>query len=82
MRQHPKWLRQRPLRESVGRIALVINRNRRLKALVFEVEIKIVDIFREEHALIDQRLVAERANVKARNARFTGAAFNTAAANI
>ena len=54
MREHPEGLGQRPLREGVGRVALVINRHRGLKPLIAQVQIKIVDILSQEHALIDQ----------------------------
>ena len=60
----------------------MINRDSRFKPLVLEIEIEIVDVLGEEHAFIDQRFVAERTDIKARNPRFPRPALNPAAADI
>ncbi len=54
VRDHTERLSQRPLRERVGRIPLVIYCECRDETLVLQVQIEIVDVLRQEHALVDQ----------------------------
>ena len=54
MRQHAKWLSQAPLRESIGGIALVINRHRRYEPLITEIREESVNALGQEHAFINQ----------------------------
>ena len=80
--KHPEGLRQFPAREGVCRIALVIDGDRRDEALILQVEEEIVDVLGKEHALVDQRLVAQRADIEARDASFARLALNPAAAKV
>ena len=82
VRDHPERLGQRPLREGVGRIALVIDRERRDESLITQVKIEIIDIGCKEHALVDQRLVVQRADIEGRDARLPCAPLNAAAADV
>ncbi len=82
VRDHPEGLGERPLREGVGRIALVIDREGRDEPLIPQVEIEIVDVGREEHALVDEGLVVQRADIEGRDARLTRAPLDAAAADV
>ena len=82
VRDHPEGLGERPLREGIGRIALVIDRKSRNEPLIPQIEIEIVDIGREEHALVDEGLVVQRADIKGRDARLTRAPLDAAAADV
>ena len=64
MRQHPERLRQPPLREGVGRIALVIDREGRFKTLVHQIGVESRNLLGEHHALVDDRAARERAQVE------------------
>ena len=55
VRQGAERLRQPPLREGVGGIALVIDGKARNEALVVEVRIENAQRFRQEQPLVDQR---------------------------
>ena len=78
MRQHPEGLRQPPLREGVGGIALVIDREGGLEALVLQVGIEFRDLLGEHHAFVDDRAARQRAHVEPvdlrRDRRFLDAA--------
>ena len=52
--EHAEGLSQPPLREGVGGIALVIDRDGRDETFVLKVRIEFVDVLGEEHAFIDQ----------------------------
>ena len=69
VRQHAEGLCQPPLREGVGRIALVEDREARSETLVEQVGIEGAEMLGEEHALVDDRPAAERANVEFGDAR-------------
>ncbi len=69
MRQHPERLRQPPLREGVGRIALVIDREGALEARVLQVGIELRHVLRQHHPLVDDRPAGQRAHVEVRHAR-------------
>ena len=53
VRQHAEGLGQLPLREGVGRIALMEDREARGEALVEQVGIEGRQMFGQEHALVD-----------------------------
>ncbi len=55
VRDHPVGMRQRPFRESVGREALVHERERRDAALVGEVLVVDADLVGEQQTLVDDR---------------------------
>ena len=82
MCDHTEGLGECPLRERVRRIALVVDRESRDEALVTQVQIEIVDIRRKEHALVDERLVVQRADIERRNARLARPALDAAAADV
>ena len=79
--QHAEGLGQVPLRESVGRIALMIDCHGRHKLLILQVREEAVDALGQEHAFVDHGLGREGTDIKARNARCQSALFNTAAAD-
>ena len=54
--QHTERLREPPLWEGIRRVTLVINRRARDETLVLKIRIKIINIFREEHPLVNYRL--------------------------
>ena len=56
VREHAERLRETPLRERVGAVALVIDHDGGDETLVFEIGIERVDLRGEEHALVDERL--------------------------
>ena len=64
VREHAEGLRQLPLREGVGRIALVEDREARGEALVEQVGIEGRQVLGEEHALVDDRPARQRADVE------------------
>ena len=65
--QHAEGLRQPPLREGVGGIALVIDRKRGFKAFVHQVGVEVGNILRQHHALVDDRPAGHRRDVKRRH---------------
>ena len=64
VRQHAERLGQLPLREGVGRIALMEDREARGEALVQQVGIEGRQMLGQEHALVDDRAAGERADVE------------------
>ena len=64
MGEHAEGLRQLPLREGVGRIALMEDREARDEALVEQVGIEGRQMLGEEHALVDDRAAGQRADVE------------------
>jgi hypothetical protein len=64
MGQHSEGLRQPPLREGVGRIALVIDREGGLEALVLQVGIELRHLLGQHHALVDDRPAGQRTEVQ------------------
>ncbi len=64
MRQHAEGLRQPPSRECVSRIALMEDRKGRNEPFVLQVGIEVGELFRQEHALVDQRARRQRANIE------------------
>ena len=68
VRQYAEGLRQLPLREGVGRIALMEDREARGEALVEQVGVEGRQMLGEEHALVDDRAAAQRADVEFRDA--------------
>ncbi len=55
MGEHPEGLREPPLREGVGGIALVIDREGALEAFILQVGIEVRHLFGQHHALVDDR---------------------------
>ncbi len=82
MGEHAERLCQAPLREGVGRIALVIDREAGGEALILQVEIEIVYVLGQEHALVDQGLLAQRADIEGRDAGLARAPLYATAADI
>ncbi len=82
MGQHTKRLCQPPLREGIGGITLMVNRGARDKAIVFQIRVKGVDIFRQEHAFINDGLNGKRADVKARDGSRDHTFFDAAADDV
>ena len=64
MGQHAEWLGQRPLREGVGGIALVVNRKRTFKALIHQVGIENRHLLGQHHAFVDDRPTRQRTDIK------------------
>ena len=69
MRQHAERLRQPPLREGVGRIALVINRKGGFKPFVHQVGVKLGHLLGQHHAFVDDRTARQRRQIKLRTCR-------------
>ncbi len=80
--QHAEWLRQRPLREGVGRIALVIDREGAFETGVEKVGIKLGDLFGQHHALVNDRPAAQRAEVEAGDLRRDGGFLDPATDDV
>src|SRR5882762_8277101 len=64
MGEHAEGLRQLPLRKGVGRIALMEDGEARGESLVEQVGIEGRQMLGQEHALVDYRAAAERADVE------------------
>src|SRR3546814_20479371 len=64
MRERAKRLGQPPLREGVGRIALMENREPALEPHVHQIRIENRQRFGEKQALVDDRLARQRADVE------------------
>jgi hypothetical protein len=64
MGEDAEGLRQRPGREGVGRVALVIDGEGRNEALVEKVRVECGQLLGEEHALVDDRAAAQRAEIE------------------
>ena len=82
MRQHPERLRQPPLREGVGRIALVIDRKRALEPFVHEVRVEHRHLLGQHHALIDDAAAAQACHVESHDPGRLHRLFDTAADDI
>ena len=67
--QHPERLRQPPLREGVGGIALVVDGEGRDETRLLEVGVELGHLLGQHHALVDQRATRQRADVEARDLR-------------
>ena len=61
--QHAERLRQRPLRERVGGIALVIDREGALEPCIHQVGIELRHLLGQHHALVDQRTAGQRTDI-------------------
>ena len=62
--QHAEGLGEAPVREGVGRVALVEDRKARGEALIQQVGIEGRQMLGQEHALVDDRPAAKRADVE------------------
>ena len=67
--QHPERLRQPPLREGVGGIALVIDREGAFEPLVHQVGVEGRHLLGQHHALVDDRPARQRTQVHPLDAR-------------
>ena len=67
MGQHAEGLGQPPLREGVGRIALVIDREGAFETLIFQIGIEDRHLFGQHHALVDDRPAGQAAEIAARD---------------
>ena len=70
VREAAERLRQPPLREGVGRIALVIDGEARHEALVLQIGIEHRQLLGEEQPLVDDRPRRQRADVETLDLRF------------
>ena len=82
MRQHAERLGQRPLREGVGGIALVIDRKGGLKPFVHQVGIELRHLFGQHHALVDDRPAGHRTDIHAHDARSGRSFFDPATDDV
>ena len=80
--QHTEGLRQPPLREGIGRIALVIQSKGRLEAFIFQIWIEFRHILCQEHAFIDNRPTGQAGQVKAVNSGRLRGFFDPAANDV
>ena len=76
VRQHAERLCQPPLRESVGGIALVIDRKRAFKPLIQQVRIEHRHLLREHHAFVDNRPARQRRQIELTDVRSQRRLFN------
>ena len=82
MGKHAERLGQTPFRECVGRITLVIDRKRRLKAFVHQVGIEFRDLLGQHHTFVDDRTARQRTAVQRRDLRIQGRFFDAAADDV
>ena len=82
MGEHPEGLRQPPGGESVGRIALVEDREGRDEALVLEIGIEVRELLGDEHALVDERARRQRADIEVLDGGFAHALLDAPPAEI
>ena len=80
--EHPEGLRQPPLREGVGRIALVIDRECAFEPLVFQVRVELRHLLGQHHALVDDRPARQRGEVKLAHTCGGGGFFDPAADDV
>ena len=67
VRKHAERLSQAPLREGVGRITLVINRECRFKTCVHQVWIEFRNLLCQHHAFVDDRTAGQRTEIQRRD---------------
>ena len=82
VREHAEGLREAPGRKRVGRIALVIEGEARHEALVQEIRIERRKLLGEEHALVDDGLAAQRADVEVLDVVLPGAVLDAPADDV
>ena len=64
MRDHAVRMGQRPSRESIGREALVNERDRRFQTRILEIKEVIAELGGEQHALVDERTRRQRHGIE------------------
>ena len=82
MGQHAERLGQPPLREGVGGIALVIDREGGFKPLVHQIGVEHRHLFGQHHALVDDAAAGQRTQVKPLNLRGNRRLFDPAADDV
>ena len=82
MGQHAEGLCQPPLREGIGRIALVVDGESRFKAWILQIGIEFGDLFSQHHALVDDRAAGQGTNIHALNAGSDGGFLDPTADDI
>ena len=82
MRKTAERLCQPPLRESIGRITLVENRNAAFKTVVLKIGVKDRKAFCEEQTFVDNRPARQRADVEIANLGGDDLLFDPAADEI
>ena len=82
MGKRAERLGQPPLREGVGRIALVEDRDAAFEALVLKVRVKDRQRFREEQPLVDDRAAGQRADIEIVDLRGDHLLFDAAADQV
>ena len=82
MGQHPERLGQPPLREGIGGIPLVIDREGALETLVQKIGIKLGHLLGQHHALVDHTAARERADIHASHTCGGGGLLDPAADHI
>ncbi len=82
MGQHSERLCQPPLRECVGRIALVVDRERTFEPLILQVRIEICHVLGQHHALVDHAAARQRTQVQLSDTSGQRRLFNPAADHI
>ena len=82
MGQHAEGLRQPPLWEGIGRIALVIQSKGGLESFIFQIWIEFRHILRQKHAFVDDRTARQAGQVKAINSCSLCSFFNPATNHI
>ena len=82
MGQHAERLGQPPLRESVGRITLVVDGKRRHEGRILQIRIEFGHLLGQHHALVDHRPAGQAAQVERRDLRGGCGFFDPAADHI
>ena len=82
MGQRAEGLGQAPGGESVGRVALVVDREARHEAFVEQIRVEFRQALGQEHALVDDRPARQRAEVEFRDLRGDGLLLDPAADDI
>jgi len=82
MGQHAERLRQPPLREGVGGIALVVDREGAFKPLVHQVGVELCHLLGQHHAFVDDRPARQRRQIQRRHLRGGGGFLDAAADDI
>ena len=82
MRQHAERLREPPLREGIGGIPLVIDRERALEPLIHQVRVEHCNLLGEHHAFVDHRAARQRRDIKLAYTRSCCRFFNATTDHI
>jgi hypothetical protein len=82
MGEHPEGLGQRPLREGVGRIALMVDGEGAFEPLVLKVGVEDGHLFGEHHPLVDDRAARQACQIEAGDAGGGRRLFDPAADDV